>query len=998
MLWAFERIFALENIQARMKEAIKNLQEKIQGKVYDSDTMKVLYATDASAYREMPTAVVLPEIRSDLVELVNWARETGTSLIPRTAGTSLAGQVVGNGVVVDVSKHFTKVLEVNAKEKWVRVEPGVVRDELNMFLKDHGLFFGPETSTSNRCMIGGMVGNNSCGARSVIYGSVRDHLQEVECILADGSITTFKQLTKQEYQDKVNGKTTVSKLEHEIYLQIDNLLKNKKNQELIHTNFPKPSIPRRNTGYAIDLLALSEVFDDASDNPFNFCNLIAGSEGTLAFITEIKLGCVPVPPKYTGVSCVHFHDVIESLRGNIVALKHGPSAVELMDHYILDCTKGNLAQEKNRFFVDGDPKAVLIVEFQAESPEGVLAKHEKMIKEMQLLQMGYHYPLIQGDDVKRVWDLRKAGLGLLANIPGDDVAVPVIEDTAVDTNDLPDFIAEFNEILKANDLYCVHYAHAGSGELHLRPVLNMKTKFGHEMFRKIATEIATLVKKYKGSLSGEHGDGRLRGEFIPFMIGQEAYNLVKEVKKIWDKNNVFNPGKIVDTAPMDSYMRYEVDQETRTFNTVLNFDKNQGIVRATELCNGSADCRKTELSGGTMCPSYMVTREEKHTTRARANILRETLTRSQDKNPFASKAVKEVMDLCLSCKGCKAECPSSVDVAKLKSEWQHQYYKTKGIPLRSAMMAKVTKTNQIFSHLPGLYNFGISNPLTGPLIKKAMGVARQRSLPKLAPRTLNAWYKSFQSKNGIKSNPNGKKVYFFADEFTNYNDVQVGKKAIKLLMRLGYSVEIPEHTESGRTYLSKGLLDDAKLIANLNISFLGGIVNEDQPIVGVEPSAILTLRDEYLDLCDDDNSALAQNLADNTFLIEEFLADQIDKGHINQDQFTEEKKLIKVHGHCHQKALSTMVAPKKMLSLPKNYEVHMIQSGCCGMAGSFGYEKEHYDVSMKIGELALFPAVRKQPEEVLVAAAGTSCRHQIKDGTSRDAMHPVEILFDALAH
>ncbi len=434
----------------------------------------------------------------------------------------------------------------------------------------------------------------------------------------------------------------------------------------------------------------------------------------------------------------------------------------------------------------------------------------------------------------------------------------------------------------------MHYAHAGSGELHLRPVINMKTSEGHKMFRKVAEEIAALVKQYKGSLSGEHGDGRLRGEFIPYMIGGEAFSLLKKVKNIWDPLSIFNPGKIVDTAPMDQSLRYQKDKGTRKYDTLFNFDKEEGIVRAIELCNGSADCRKTVLSGGTMCPSYMATKEEKHTTRARANILRENLTRNHDENPFASEEIKEVMDLCLSCKGCKAECPSSVDVAKLKAEWQYQYYQTKGVPLRAKMMAKITKTNQLFSSIAPIYNWTISSRLTGPIIKRVMGIAQERSLPKLSSKTFRAWFKEF--KNQDRANSNGIKVYLFADEFTNFNDIEIGIKTVQLLTRLGYNVEIPAHKESGRTYLSKGLLEEAKSIANYNISTLSPLVSADIPIIGIEPSAILTLRDEYLDLAYSSNQALAKNLADNSFLIEEFIANQIDQGSISSDRFTKEKK------------------------------------------------------------------------------------------------------------
>ncbi|MDH5367801.1 MAG: 4Fe-4S dicluster domain-containing protein, partial [Cyclobacteriaceae bacterium] len=548
-----------------------------------------------------------------------------------------------------------------------------------------------------------------------------------------------------------------------------------------------------------------------------------------------------------------------------------------------------------------------------------------------------------------------------------------------------------NDILKTHDLYCVHYAHAGSGELHLRPIINLKTEEGNQLFRIIADEIAVLVKKYKGSLSGEHGDGRLRGEYIPRMIGEKNFELLKRIKLAWDPDNIFNPGKIVDTPSMNKSLRYSPGQVTPEFNTILDFSDNQGLVRSAELCNGSGDCRKTELSGGTMCPSYMATRNEKDTTRARANILREILTHSTEINPFKSKEIKEVLDLCLSCKGCKSECPSNVDIAKLKAEATYQYYKSHSIPLRTQMFVHFSKLNQLASIVPSLYNWAANTRL----FKQISGIAVQRSMPRLSETTLHKWFKKEKSHINVEKNKT-RKVYLFCDEFTNYNDVGVGKSAINLLTKLGYEVVIPKHIESGRTHLSKGMLGKAKTIAETNIELLYNVVNKEHPLIGVEPSAILTFRDEYIDLTRDEMKTKAQELAKNVFTIEEFLATEMEEGRIVSSQFSKEKQLVKLHGHCHQKALSSQVPTKKLLSLPKNYEVQLIPSGCCGMAGSFGYEKEHYEISMKVGELVLFPTVREQKESTIIAAPGTSCRHQIKDGTSRVAKHPVEVLNEAL--
>lgn len=981
-----------------MNEKLQQLATSLKGELHFDYTMRLLYATDASAYQEMPLAVAIPQSVDDIKKLISFAHTNNTSLIPRTAGTSLAGQVVGNGIVVDVSKYFTQILELNAAEKWVRVQPGVIRDELNIFLKPHGLFFGPETSTANRAMIGGMVGNNSCGSNSVVYGSTREHLLEVKALLSDGSEAVFGVMDIDAFHAKCEGNS----LESNIYKTVRSLLSDYNNQTEIRKEFPKASIERRNTGYAVDMLLETTPFT-AGKQDFNFCKLIAGSEGTLAFITEIKLHVNEAPPKETGLLCIHFNSIDESLKANIIAMQFKPSASELIDHYILECTKNNIEHSKNRFFVQGDPGAILVIEFCRNTREEIAAIAAQVETAMKSAGLGYHFPLLFGDDTKKIWALRKAGLGLLGNLPGDEKAVAVIEDTAVDINDLPGYIAEFNEILTKNKMSAVHYAHAGSGEIHLRPVINLKTEEGNKQFRLIAEEIATLVKKYDGSLSGEHGDGRLRGEFIKQMVGEKNYELMKTIKRTWDPNNIFNPNKIVDTPPMNTMLRYTPGQQTPTFNTIFRYH-NQDVLQHAEQCNGSGDCRKTHLSGGTMCPSYMATKNEKDTTRARANILRNFLTNSKEVNRFNHKEIYEVMDLCLSCKGCKSECPSNVDVAKLKAEFLQHYYDSNGVPFRSKLIANFTKSAKLGALMPGLYNFAMTNSFISKIIKRMSGFAVNRSMPTMYKTTLEKWMQRNKAEGVVSKkesaasalNLTPKTLHLFCDEFTNYNDTEIGIKAIELLQKLGYEVIIPKHIESGRAWLSKGLLRRAKKIANTNIELLKDIITDDAPLIGIEPSAILTFRDEYIDLATDANFEAAKSLSKKVFLIDEFIAAEIEKGNISKEQFTKDKRLIKLHGHCQQKALSSVAPSVKLLSLPENYTVETIPSGCCGMAGSFGYEKEHYELSMKVGELVLFPTVRKQPEDVIIAAPGTSCRHQIKDGVGRKALHPVEVLYEAL--
>ena len=974
-----------------MDVKLRQLARELEGELYDDKRMRILYATDASAYREMPLAVAMPRTVEDIKKLIAFARAEKTSLIPRTAGTSLAGQVVGNGIVVDVSKNFTQILELNTTENWVRVQPGVIRDELNLFLKPYGLFFGPETSTANRAMIGGMVGNNSCGSNSIVYRSTREHLLEVKALLSDGSEAEFKPLNIEDFHAKCEGDT----LETNIYKTTRRLLSNYENQVEIRKEFPKKSVERRNTGYAVDVLLETAPFTAGSED-FNFCKLIAGSEGTLAFITEIKLNVEPLPPKEAGLLCVHFNTIDEALRANLIALKYNPGASELIDHYILECTKDNIEQIQNRFFVKGDPGAILVIEYARTSRDEVIEIARQVESEMRAAGLGFHFPLLFGADTKKIWTLRKAGLGLLSNLPGDEKAVPVIEDTAVDVRDLPAYISDFNEILEKYNLHSVHYAHAGSGEIHLRPIINLKTEEGNRLFRTIAEEIATLVKKYNGSLSGEHGDGRLRGEFIEQMVGKKNYQLLKEIKLSWDPYNIFNPNKIVDTPSMNTMLRYSPGQKTPAFKTVFRFH-DQDVLQHAEQCNGSGDCRKTELSGGTMCPSFMVTRSERDTTRARANILREFLTNSDKLNRFDHEEIKDVMDLCISCKGCKSECPSNVDMAKLKAEFLQHYYDANGVPFRSRLIANFNNSAKLGALWPGMYNFMMTNQGLSKVVKKFSGFAVKRSMPTMYKTTLRRWFEKHKRKAGIKTtNVRDKRVYLFCDEFTNYNDTEIGIKAILLLEKLGYQVEIPKHEESGRAWLSKGLLHDAKKIAQKNIEMLSRVIRHDAPLIGIEPSAILTFRDEYIDLADDDQLQMAKELSSNVYLIDEFITKEIAKGNISKEQFTKEKKLIKLHGHCQQKAWNALASSEHLLSLPENYKVETIPSGCCGMAGSFGYEKEHYDISMQIGELVLLPTIRKQPEDVIIAAPGTSCRHQIKDGTQKTAKHPVEVLYDAL--
>lgn len=967
--------------------SLKLLKSKLSGELLYDNLMRALYATDASVYRMLPLAVAYPKNMADIKLLIEFAAQNNTSLIPRTAGTSLAGQCVGNGIVVDVSKYFTKIISLDETTKTVTVQPGVVRDQLNNYLKPYGLFFGPNTSTSNRCMIGGMVGNNSSGTTSIKYGVTRDKVLELQTILSDGSEVTFGKLSSEEFMQK----TKLNTLEGKLYKTIYNELKDENVQNEIHKEFPKAEIHRRNTGYAIDELIKSDVFSTTSEK-FNMCKLLSGSEGTLAFTTQITLQLDDLPPEHRIMVPAHFDTIEKCLQAVVPTMKHNLYNCEMMDKTILDCTKRNKTQQENRQFLVGDPEAILMCEVRSDNLEGAQSQAKALIKTLEDSGLSYASPILEGETIDKANNLRSAGLGLLGNIIGDEKSAACIEDTAVALPDLANYISDFTNLMKGYKQKAIYYAHAGAGELHLRPILNLKTKRGVALFRNITTDVAHLVKKYKGSFSGEHGDGIVRAEFIPLMIGDNNYQILKRIKHVFDPNTIFNPGKIVDAIPMDTSLRYEIDREEPEIETLLDFSKSQGILREIEKCNGSGDCRKLPEFGGTMCPSYRATRNEKDTTRARANALREFLTNSEKANKFNHKELKEVFDLCLSCKACASECPSSVDVASLKAEFQYQYQKENGISMRTKLFAYNNRLNNFGSSLSKLSNFIFSNDFTSYILKKSLGIAKERSLPLISNKSLSKFFKN--SKSQIVNKYIVKTIYLFNDEFTNHLDTSIGIDTVLLLTKLNYKVMIVNHAESGRAFLSKGLLAQAKNFANKNVEIFKDKISDETPLLGIEPSAILTFKDEYLKLADDKTSA--EKIAKHTYLIEEFLQKEIDLGNIKSEQFTTEAKEIKFHGHCHQKALSNQLSSFSVLNLPKHYKVTIIPSGCCGMAGSFGYEKEHYEVSMQIGEQTLFPAVRKAKDNVIISANGTSCRHQIKDGTGREAKHPITILKEAL--
>ena len=928
---------------------------------------RIAYSTDASIYREMPMGVAYPKTVDDIKALLMKARVRKTHLIPRAAGTSIAGQVVGSGIVVDISRYMNRILEINADERWVRVQPGVVRDELNIALKPYGLFFSPETSTSNRCCIGGMVGNNSCGTHSLVYGSTRHHVMALKGILADG--TDFECTTN----------TFTFAPSSRVGKKVQELLSSWHNDEsirqLLTDSFPDRSLRRRSCGYALD-----ECLEGDS---INLPALLTGSEGTLAFVTEIKLSLDPLP-KPSALLIQKLGDMNEAWPANLALLTKHPTAVELIDGEILKLALGNPEARRNMEALKLDkehlPAALLVAEFNADE-----------------LPTNSYQCVTTSEQIASVWNLRKAGLGVLTGTDSDAKPIGVIEDTAVAPERLDAYMHDFRSMMTELGLSCVYYGHISTGELHLRPVLDIKLEHHRKLFREVATRTALLVKKHRGSLSGEHGDGRLRGEFIPLMYGKEVYDLFCQLKDAFDPDKLLNTGKIVHTPPMDQFLRYEVNQPY-TIAASASRDAAETLMRRIERCNGSGDCRKSNLIGGTMCPAFKVSGDELMTTRARANVLREVLTRGSLPQ---SKEVQQVLSSCLACKACKSECPSNVDMTRLRSQVLQLYYDQTHVPFRVMMVSLMAQIERIGSWVPRIYNWFATTNWTAKILKNMVHFAAERHIPTLSRYTMRQLIKKYLQANiqSKISNLQSRKVYLFADEFTNYMEAELGLTFAQLLTKLGYQVIVPKHTESGRAPISKGWLKLAAKYATKNVKLLAPIISEQAPLVGIEPSCILSFRDEYPDLMPTaELKQQAQQLAPNCLLYDEFLLREIQAGRIDPTVFKHLTNDIWLHGHCHQKALVGVSKTAQLLQYTTSGQVHVIPSGCCGMAGSYGYDKDHYATSMAIGEMVLFPAVRNAQKDDIIAAPGTSCREQILHATCIKAVHPIQVLFDALSN
>lgn len=946
-----------------------------------SDTLiRRLYANDASMYEELPEAVAFPTCEADIRDLVQLARSRKIAITARAAGTSLAGQTTGGGVVMDTGRHMTRILRLDADAGYATVQPGVIRDSLNRAAAAHGLQFGPDTSTTNRCMLGGMIGNNSAGSFSLKHRTTREHVSRMRVVLSDGQVVDFEPLS----ETRLILKTELDTLEGQIYRQMTALLK--EHASLIREHAPHPDVIRRNTGYALDRLLEMTPFTPGG-RPFNLCELLCGSEGTLAMTVEADVRLVPLP-KHTILLVPHFETVDASMEATVLAVGMGPAAVELVDRIVLDATRNNAEQARNRFFLQGDPGAILAIQFEGDDLAEIRAKAEAC----QTLMLGDGHAtaapiLTDAGEMNRVWELRKAGLGLLMGVWAETKTPEFMEDTAVRVADLPAYIRDIEALCARYGVRCVYYAHASVGELHLRPELNMTVPEGLDTMKAMAVDVADIVKGYRGSLSGEHGDGRVRAPFLERFYGREMIAVFERVKEIWDPQGIFNPGKIVFPKPMDADLRFYPGENPPAVETVFQWrDEAGGFMETLNRCNGAGVCRKLAASGGTMCPSYMATGEEKDSTRGRANLFRQ-LFRGEGPEAFTSPELKEGLALCLSCKACKTECPANVDMARMKAEFLHGWHQRKGSTLSERFFAFPERLYPLAALMPKLVNaFNMSRPAK-EIYHALLNIAPERNLPAFADESLWNWYR----KRPIV-NAEGTPVVILNDLFMNHHEPEIGKAMVGVLEAMGRRVIVTQPHQSGRTYLSKGFLDHAKQASIRTVEQLRGYAKRGIAIIGQEPSELLTLRDETLDLVPSALLDDAASVASAAVLFEEYLIEHADEA---AGLFDMPPTPVAVHGHCHAKALIGTQPTMKALALA-GYQPRELKTGCCGMAGSFGYEADHYDVAVAVAETSLLPALRSVPKDTRVCAHGFSCRHQIADLGDRKGTHPAVLLHQAL--
>jgi FAD/FMN-containing dehydrogenase/Fe-S oxidoreductase len=943
---------------------IAELELKIEGDVLSDKTSLGMYATDASIYQIDPKVVVIPKTEVDVEIAIGIARKHKVTILPRGGGTSLAGQTVGSSMILDFSKYLNSLLELNIEEGWVKVQPGMVRDVLNSILAVHGFHFAPDPATSSRANVGGMVGNNSSGTKSVIYGKTVDHVLEVEVILASGNKYILEELSPEDF----DAKSGQPDEEGKIYAGFKQIIE--ENREEIKERFPK--VMRRVGGYNLD-----EFVDK---DAWNLAKLVTGSEGTLAITTAIKLNIEPLP-KYKSICVVHFAELLEAISSVELILKYNPSAVEILDETVVQLSRENLTTKHHCHFLDGDPKAILIVEFYGDNENDVLYRPKKMIQELMEGNLGYAYPLFpEGESYEDVWVIRKKGLGLMLGIKGEKKPLPFIEDAGIPVDVLPTYIAEVLKVCEKYNTKVAMYAHASVGVIHVRPILDLRHEQDIENLKNIADETFNLVMKYKGSWSGEHGDGLVRSAYNERFFGTKLYNAFKEVKALFDPENLMNPGKIVDAQTIEKNLRYGVEYKDKKLTTEFHYEKENGFKDSVHMCTGVGECRK--VLGGTMCPSFKATRDEEHSTRGRANALRLAMSNQLIGEGIDGERIHEVMDLCLSCKACKSECPSNVDMAKMKSDVLQMYYDKNGITFRDRLIRDSAKAAKIASGaLAPLINRVQKTRIFRSILESSAGFDKRRKLPDFAKEPFYKWF------DKQKKETHDKKVVLYADTYLNFHEPNVGISAVELLNSCGYEVILANVGCCQRPKISHGFLRKAKEEGLKTLKGLKPYMDQGLTVVVCEPSCASALNDDLPDLIDD--KEFGKQVQKHVMMIDLFLMKEVDEGRLDK-QFYSIAGDIKIHGHCHQKALYGTASMKKLLG-QNGHTVGEIPSGCCGMAGSFGYEKEHYELSRKIGEEVLFPAVREMKGESLVAC-GFSCRHQIKDFTEVKPKHWVEVI------
>lgn len=964
-------------LDGKLKSNLMALGQRLKGELLLNHEDRLLYATDASIYQQTPLAITRPMDRNDCLEILNLAAQQQIPVIPRAGGTSLAGQVVGNAVILDVSRYMTSILAVDREEQTAHVEPGVILESLNTMVKPMGLKFAPDPSTLNRCTISGIIGNNAWGAHAPLYGSTRDHVLETDLALSTGELIQTHPLDMNAFTEKrqLSGK------EGDIYRCVNTLID--RHQALIAQRYPNKQDIICNAGYALHELAAMRPWNKQGPD-FNLSSLLCGSEGTLGIVTRAKVKLVPLPT-HTKIIGAHFQSIDDALNAVSVALQFRAGAVELLDDYLLNLTLHNREQARNRFWIQGNPKAVLIMEFSGENPGELNDRIHQTIGELKSRQLGYTYNIVEADQVARVWSMRRAALGLLMGMPGRKKAATFIEDSAVPVHHLAQFTRQVQALMQQPNTSCVYYGSVSMGLIHLRPLLDLHDPEDRQTFKALANEVAELLIQYHGTMSAKHGDGIVRSPFIEKFFGPDIVQCLQTIKTCFDPQRLLNPGKIVDPGPIDRSLRYTAT-DRMSFTTGFSWQPD-GLLAAAEQCNGAAACRKLAGSG-TMCPSYMATREEQHSTRGRANTIRQMLQRHRGFTPQSVATINESLKYCVSCKGCRSECPANVDMARLKAECLYQTHKLKGTTWRTLLLSQLDTINRLGSRTPALSNLLLGLPVNKPLL----GFHRQRVLPKLSPVKLSRWFK------GRTPHPNAGTaghIIILNDLFSEYYEPQVGRSAIELLERWGFSVSLSPCFASVRLCISLGLLDQARRRLAVAIDWLQTHANDKDYLLGLEPSELLTYRDEAKGLLQQSahlGTMRHHLIMQNRFLLFDEFVSEHQKSFTGEVAFHPKPIDIALHIHCHQKALSEPAKSLEALRIIPHATIETIPSGCCGMAGLFGYGKESYEVSKQIGELVLMPYIRDLPRNTKIVAAGASCRQQIKDLLNINAYHPAQLI------